>query len=65
MVNDTVKSTATQLAVIDQSAVVGITQTILQASVVTNGQVKNASIQNKTVMKKGKVVNTTSVSLSF
>ena len=60
-----VNSTATQLAVINQSAVVGITQTVLQSSVVTNGQVKNAKVNSKAVVKKGKVSNTMSVSLSF
>ena len=60
-----VNSTATQLAVINQSAVVGITQTILQASVVTNGKVTKASVNSKAVVKKGKVTNTMSVSLSF
>ena len=60
-----VHSTATQLAIINQSAVVGITQTVLQASVVTNGIVKTANISSIAVVKKGTVVNKMSVSLSF
>ena len=56
---------STQLAAINSATVVGVTQTVLQASVVRKGKVGSAVIDNKSTVKKGKAVNHTTVTLSF
>lgn len=58
-------STATQLSIIHSTAIVSITQTVLQANVVTSGKVKAADISNKTTVTNNKVTSKMSVVLKF
>ncbi len=63
--NQSAMNASAQLATIGSAAVVGVTQNILQASVVTKGKVETAVVNNKSAVKKGKAVNTTTVTLTF
>ena len=56
---------ATQLSVVHSSAIVGITQSVLQANVVVSGTVKAANISNKTTVTNNKVTSTMTVVLKF
>ena len=61
--NQASMNAATQIAVIEKTSVVGITQTVVAAG--QNGELKGASINSSSHIKKGVVDQNVSVKLTF